>query len=194
PRKLDRPAALPRGCGIWASSSHSPLYPTHALEITGFDPSSASPSSETPVTIFYVHDIVLRAHCGSLPDLPPPGLSAHLPVVRLSLPSAQAFPALHAFMYTHRLDSVLQFLLPLPRTFLATCSHLTVLATLRSSASCHQLAVHVWAAAGKSLKDRVSCIIDLWKDMVVLQLRDPELWDTLDLVWEVVLLALDLSY
>jgi len=34
---------------------------------------------------------------------------------------------------------------------------------------------------------------ELWQDMVALGLNDPELWDTLDLAWEIVLGALNLA-
>ncbi|EEB98437.1 hypothetical protein MPER_02052 [Moniliophthora perniciosa FA553] len=34
---------------------------------------------------------------------------------------------------------------------------------------------------------------DVWQDMVALGLHDPELWDTIDLAWEVILGALNLA-
>ncbi|KAJ7291487.1 hypothetical protein C8J57DRAFT_976028, partial [Mycena rebaudengoi] len=114
----------------------------------------------------------------------------------LTLPSPQAFTILHAFMYTHRLDAALKSLLPLPPAFLGGLSHATVLAALAAPATRHQLAVYLCGAAGNSLcalMAHAAHVKELWQDMVALGLHDPELWDALDLAWEVVLGALNLA-
>ncbi|KAJ7291486.1 hypothetical protein C8J57DRAFT_1705080 [Mycena rebaudengoi] len=174
-------------------------YPTHALAITPHAKPSHS-DRDVPATIFPVHAVVLAAHCAALPRLPParhPAPStAYLPVLPLALPSPQAFAILHAFMYTHRLDAALQSLLPLPPAFLAGLSHATVLAALATPAARHQLAVYLCGAAGNSLSAlmaHAAHVKELWQDMVALGLHDPELWDALDLAWEVVLGALNLA-
>jgi hypothetical protein len=52
------------------------------------------------------------------------------------------------------------------------------------------------SSAGSSLQiltTHAAHVKELWQDMVALGLYDPELWDTVDLAWEVVLGALNLA-
>ncbi|KAJ7618628.1 hypothetical protein FB45DRAFT_755942 [Roridomyces roridus] len=184
---------------LLATSTAHPSYPTHVLAITAA--SSSNPRSE-PARLFPVHDIVLAAHCTKLPPLTPaqPGLRspANLPVLLFSLPSPQAFTILHPYMYTHRLDAALAALLPLPPAFLETLApglsgetpHAHVAAALSSRSALHTLAAHLVASAGGSLSalmTHAGHVKELWEDMVALGLYDTELWDALDLVWEVIL-------
>ncbi|KAJ7618611.1 hypothetical protein FB45DRAFT_1033806 [Roridomyces roridus] len=130
--------------------------------------------------------------------------SATLPVLPFSLPSPQAFTILHPYMYTHRLDAALAGLLPLLPAFLETLApgpstdapHARVSAALSSRSAIHALAAHLAASAGGSLSALMAHarhVKELWQDMVALGLYDAELWDALDLAWEVVLAALNLA-
>ncbi|KAJ7151312.1 hypothetical protein C8R43DRAFT_1190717 [Mycena crocata] len=202
---------------IRASSSsgngHS-SYPTHALVI-GSSSSKHGQAPDAQQSLFPVHAVVLAAHCAKLPRLPPPARSssssAVLPVCPLALPSPQAFSILHAFMYTHRLDAALSALLPLPASFIESLA-----ASYSSSASArgaptpvalvhaalsepqtrHALSAHLCASAAgnmSALMAHAGHVKELWQDMVALGLYDSELWDTLDLAWEVVLGGLNLA-
>ncbi|KAJ6573033.1 hypothetical protein DFH09DRAFT_1261028 [Mycena vulgaris] len=203
------PAAL--NVPLRASPGAAPVsYPTHALAIA---PVAKGKSGERDVahTIFPVHAVVLAAHCAKLPRLPPSApsgrtASATLPVLPLTLPSPHAFAIIHTFMYTHRLAPALTALLPLPPAFLASASsrgrsgeeltHATLLATLASPPALHALASHLCASASSNLSTlmgHAGHVKELWQDMVALGMYDPELWDALDLAWEVVLGALNLA-
>jgi hypothetical protein len=177
-------------------SGPHPSYPTHALAISST--SSKGASNET-LLIFPVHSLVLASHCASLPTLPPSsqsGNTLNLPVLPLALPSPAAFSVLHQFMYHHRLDVVLKALVPLPPTFLHNLSHHTVQSTLASASLLHQLSSYVCSSANSSLTNlmtHTAHVKELWQDMVALGLHDPELWDTIDLAWEVLLGALNLA-
>ncbi|KAJ6573073.1 hypothetical protein DFH09DRAFT_857695, partial [Mycena vulgaris] len=158
-------------------------YPTHALAIASAAKGKGRQAGgEHP--IFPVHAVVLTAHCAKLPRLPPSApagysrtAGATLPVLPLTLPSPHASALLHVFMYTRRLAPALTALLPLPPTFFSSSSshgrsaeeltHSTLPATLTSPPALHALASHL-------------------QDMVTLGVYDPELWDALDLAWEVV--------
>lgn len=120
----------------------------------------------------------------------------NMPVLPLSLPSPAAFSILHQFMYHHRLDAVLQALFPLPSAFLHNLSHQTVQSTLASGTMLHQLSTYLCTSASSNLTtltQHAAHVKELWQDMVALGLYDPELWDTVDLAWEVVLGAMNLA-
>ncbi|KAJ7280335.1 hypothetical protein C8J57DRAFT_1433960 [Mycena rebaudengoi] len=176
-------------------ASVQPSYPTHALAI-----SNASPSASDIHLIFPIHALVLAAHCSKLPQLPPPAPraagSVHLPVLPLSLPSAPAFSILHAFMYTHRLDTVLAALFPIPPPFLRALTPKTVRAALHSRADLHNLSMHLCAASSADVQvllTHTAHVTELWQDMVALGITDAALWDTVELAYEVVLGALNLA-
>lgn len=177
------------------TSTADPTYPTHILAV------SSSKSSSSDVTMFPVHSLVLASNCASLPRLPPSSHQPHsptltLPVLPLSLPSPAAFSILHSYMYSHRLDSVLKALFPVPSGFLASLSHQTVQSTLQSGTTLHQLSSYLCSSASSNLHTLTSHaahVKEIWQDMAALGLHDPELWDTIDLAWEVVLGALNLA-
>lgn len=119
-----------------------------------------------------------------------------MPVLPLSLPSPAAFSILHQFMYHHRLDTVLKALIPLPSQFLHNLSHQTVQSTMASPNMLHQLSSYLCSSAASNigaLTTHAAHVKELWQDMVALGLHDPELWDAVDLAWEVVLGALNLA-
>ncbi|KAF8621861.1 hypothetical protein AX15_007452 [Amanita polypyramis BW_CC] len=114
----------------------------------------------------------------------------------MSVPSSTAFAVLHQFMYYHRLDMVLKALFPLPPNFLQSLSHQSVQATLSSEPTLRQLSGYLCASASSNLQTLTSHaahVKELWQDMAALGLFDPELWDTIDLAWEIVLGALNIA-
>ena len=176
-------------------TSSQPSYPTHVLAVGS---SRSSPNEH--VMMFPIHNIVLASHCSLLPRLPkspPPSSSKlHAPVLPLTLPSPAAFKVIHTYLYNHSLGGVLQALFPLPSGFVQSLSHNTVQSTLASGSTLHQLSSYLCSSAGSSLQiltTHAAHVKELWQDMVALGLFDPELWDTVDLAWEVVLGALNLA-
>lgn len=98
-------------------------------------------------------------------------------------------------MYTHRLDGVLGTLLPLPKQFLQGLNHEGVRHTLSSGSKLHGLSTYLVAASSnnvQTLMDHAGHIRELWSNMVSLGFQDPDLWDSLDLAYEVVLGALNI--
>lgn len=171
-------------------------YPSHILAL-----SSSKAQSDT-VLLFPVHAIVLASHCSSLPRLPAStsqvsASAIALPVLPLKVPAPNTFAILHSFMYTHRLDSVLKALIPVPPTFAtSSLNHQMIKATLGAGPNLHQLSVFMFQSAGGNLQTLTAYagqVKDLWQNMVALGLFDPELWNALDLAWEVTLGALNLA-
>lgn len=180
---------------VRSSSAAQGSYPTHVLAVA-----SSKSSANEHVFLFPVHNIVIAAQCSALPRLPPSSSpssgSVHVPVLPLVLPSPAAFKVLHSYLYTHSLDGILRSLFPLPSGFVQGLSHHTVQSTLASGTSLHQLSTYLCSSAGSSLQvltTHAAHVKELWQDMVALGLHDPELWDTVDLAWEIVLGALNLA-
>ncbi|KAK6977074.1 hypothetical protein R3P38DRAFT_3126514 [Favolaschia claudopus] len=188
-----------------------PSYPTHALAVGAPPPKGLREApADAPQTIFAVHAVVLAAHCAKLPRLPPShsgsGANATLPILPLILPSPQAFTLLHQFIYTHRIDTLLASLLPLPSPFLDSLTsssvsggpsaHQILTATLATPSVLHTLSAHLASASAGSLTTLMSHaahVKELWQDMVALGVYDVVLWDALDLAWEVVLGGMNLA-
>ena len=196
------PSCLPRNHHLPASfstplrcptSSTEPSPPTHILAVT----SSKAHSNE--YSIFPIHALVLASQCALLPRLQAEVVQSRtvqLPVVPISLPSQAAFSILHTYLYTHRLDKVLKGLFPVPSGFLNSLSHETVRSTLASGSALHQLSSFLCSSAScnlQTLMNHAAHVKELWQDMVALGLYSPELWDTIDLAWEVILGALNLA-
>ncbi|KAL0946004.1 hypothetical protein HGRIS_012280 [Hohenbuehelia grisea] len=204
------PAQLPRthipsamNVPVRASSSSRmvPSYPTHVLAIA---PSKHASHSSDAVALFPVHALVLASHCALLPRLPsaapahPTATQVQLPVMPLQLPSLTAFKILHSFMYTHNVGALLAALLPLPEAFTHTSGfsgeHVTH--TMRSGTKLHELSSYLYSASHKSLSSlttHAAHVKELWQDCVTLGVYDLELWDAMDLAWEIVLGAMNIA-
>ncbi|RDB17079.1 Clampless protein 1 [Hypsizygus marmoreus] len=187
---------LPASLNVPIRASASPVsYPTHVLAV------SSSKSSNDQAMMFPVHSLVLASHCALLPRLPaspqqPHSPTLQLPVLPLSIPSPAAFTILHSFMYHHRLETVLKGLFPMPSGFLQSLSHDAVLSALSSGETLHRLSSYLCTSASSNLHTlttHAAHVKELWQNMAALGLYDPELWDTLDLAWEIVLGALNLA-
>ncbi|KIJ63608.1 hypothetical protein HYDPIDRAFT_175946 [Hydnomerulius pinastri MD-312] len=181
------------------ATSHAPSYPTHILAL------SKSSSQDHSALLVATHSIVLASQCASLPRLPPSGTSGHpnatvsvtLPVLPLSVPSPAAFAPLHAFLYTHSVPQLLSALLPaVPSSFLSTLTSPQALrGTLASGPALHTLSSHLMSSAPGmgALTGVAQNIAAVWRNAVALGVHDPELWDCLDLAWEIVLGAMNLG-
>jgi hypothetical protein len=174
--------------------SASIVYPTHILALAGNSRSSDA-------ILVPVHAIVLASHCSAVPPIPVKGggragHGLHLPVLPLTLPAPASFSLLQKYMYTHRLDTVLDRLLPVPKSFTDALSHEIVMGSLRSGTTLHGLSTHVCNFAdgnGDTLMTMATGIRDLYQNMVALGVQDTELWDTVDLAYEVVVGAFRLA-
>ncbi|KAH7882981.1 hypothetical protein F5I97DRAFT_1938871 [Phlebopus sp. FC_14] len=201
------PSSMPRSQLHYTPSLTVPIrptsqavsYPTHVLAL------SKSSSQDSSVYLVATHAIVLASHCASLPRLPPSSANAHpnatvsvtLPVLPLSVPSPAAFAPLHAFLYSHSVPALLGTLLPaVPPSFMSTLNSPQALrGTLASGPALHTLSSHLCASAPgmSALTGVAQNIAAVWRNAVALGVHDPELWDCLDLVWEIVLGAMNLA-
>lgn len=189
---------LPKHLNVGCRASPSVSYPTHLLAVC-----ASKASGDVHAKLVPTHALVLAAHCALVEPLddaqPQPGGNAlPLRVVRMSVPSPAAFPILHAYMYNHRTESVVQALFPaFPAAAVrAFATHQGVLSALGSGQAKHNLAVQLLQAEGGNL-GRLTAdaahVKEAWQDMVSLGMYDAQLWDTIDLCWEVVLAALNLA-
>lgn len=173
--------------------------PTHVLAL------SKSSSHDSSAILVPTHAVVLASHCASLPRIPPSTVSGYpnatagvtLPILPLSVPSPAAFAPLHAFLYTHSVAQLLSTLIPaVPSSFLSTLtsSH-AIRGTLSSGPALHTLSTHLLSSAPGmgALTNVAQNIAAVWRNAVALGVHDPELWDCLDLAWEIVLGAMNLG-
>lgn len=158
--------------------------PTHMMAVYG-PPSHAGPRR---VSLFPVHSLILAAHCAKLPSLPPSTSSSSgqqgsftVPVQPLYIPSPDTYPLLTSYLYTKRTEILLTSLLPTPppenieddRTLIPSFAM-----KLGGTYTAQALLQHAVAVHG------------LWKNVCALGIFVDDLWDTMDLVWEVLLTAL----
>lgn len=116
----------------------------------------------------------------------------------IQLPSPAAFHILHSFMYTHNVGALLSALLPLPKAFTHAKGfngeHVT--SVMRSGSKLHELSSYLCSASHKSLSSltaHAAHVKELWQDCVTLGVYDLELWDAMDLAWEIVLGAMNIA-
>ncbi|KAG6826829.1 hypothetical protein H0H92_014247 [Tricholoma furcatifolium] len=173
----------------------SSAYPTHVMAVN----SSKAPSDTAMV--FPIHALVISSQCAKLPVLPSPAQQSHphtvhLPVLPLSVPSPAAFAVLHSYLYDHNLATVLKALIPAPSGFLQTLSHAAVRGALESGPTLHQLSAYLCTSASGNISTLRTYSVhakELWQTMCALGIFDEQLWDTLDLAWDVILGAFNLA-
>ncbi|KAF7342072.1 Clampless1 Clp1 protein [Mycena venus] len=186
--------ALPTEIAITVNDHSDYPPPTHMLAIHGRAAKDAPGASRRQVTLVPAHSIVLALHCARLPKLTPsPSPPAYtsddrtqlvVPVQPLCLPSPTTFSLLSSFLYTKRADHLLKALLPCPppptlgddRTKLPAFA-----GRLAGTYTAQALLLHVNSVHG------------LWQNACVLGVYTDELWDTIDLAWEVLLTAMAIS-
>lgn len=194
--KSHLPSSIPVPVYPTSSSKAAPSYPSHILALQ----QANSHVADAPCLTFPVHGVVVAAHCAKFPPLPSahqrPGSSTiKIPVLSLTVPYPAAFGLLHGFMYAHRIDQLLGTLIPMPKQFLQGLTHDIVRNYLASGSKVHQLSSYLVASASnnvQTLMSHANHIRELWFNMVALGMQDPDLWDSLDLAYEVVLGALNL--
>ncbi|KAJ7031546.1 hypothetical protein C8F04DRAFT_1041195 [Mycena alexandri] len=183
--------ALPSEIAITINDHSDYPPPTHMLAVYQKD---VPGNARRPVTLVPTHSVVLALHCARLPKLkaspPVPSYTTEdrtelvVPVQPLCLPSPAAFSHLLVFLYTKRADHLLKTLLPCPppptldedRTQLPAFA-----ARLADTYTPQALLLHVNSVHG------------LWQNACVLGVHLDELWDQIDLAWEVLLTAMAIS-
>jgi hypothetical protein len=165
--------------------------PTHLLAV------STSGVKSTVVTTLPTHHLVLAANCAHLPAFPraAPGSPTQLtlPVVPIAVPAADAFPTLHRYLYTKSIPQLLAALtnLQIPAGVLAAgTSAGRVPASTRA-----QLSYALAQAAGhdtQKLMGLAQRMNGFWRNACALGVFEPEMWDAMDLAWEVILGALNI--
>lgn len=152
-----------------------------------------SPQSKTNVTLYPVHDVVLAANCPNLPPFPPVSISdsntarhpeVTLPVRALCLPSPQTYPQLSHYLYVKN-----------PAVFYGAPFLPTPLpASLHDTTDQEDLIPHAASLAqtytAQALLNHVATTHGLWQNLCALGITDLPLWQALDTVWEVLLLAI----
>ncbi|KAI0942815.1 hypothetical protein AcV7_002122 [Taiwanofungus camphoratus] len=202
----------------------SSAFPTHILAVSSSRGSPSAPNTPTAasfiaqssptatVPLYATHALVLAAHCTLLPPLPrsrPSNRTAtvSLPIVPLSVPSAETFPLLHAYLHTKRPDTLLASLLPslasaipqapaagssAPNGKSVFISQFTSEGLLRLA---QMLAGNAVAHAGPQgalggLMGHAKVVNGLWRNVCALGVFEAELWGVMDVAWEIVLAAL----
>lgn len=192
PRTLNI-AFLPRSFQIPESSPPTASLPTHVIAAR----SSKAPSQTA--CLYPVHDVVLLVHFSGL-RLPPryPGadgtVACAMPVLEVALPSPEAFAVIHSFLYNHRIEGMMRALLPLSESTLQTLTtSRAVLATRQSRAVVDQMGSQIVQRANWDVENIMKMAMrvkSVWQDMAALRVSIMEMWDTLDLAWDILLAAL----
>lgn len=183
--------ALPKELSILINDLSADL-PTHMLAVYSRQ-SSHSPNLTRRVTLYPTHNLVMAAHCANLPMLPKSTTSEPddagnmlLPVVPLCIPAPETFSQLSGYLYTKNAYHLLSTLLPTgigstPYSLLGRdeTEVQQFSAKLRATYTPHALLTHAMSING------------LWRNTVALGIFDDQLWDMLDLSWEVVIGALE---
>ncbi|KAJ7639730.1 hypothetical protein DFH06DRAFT_1217697 [Mycena polygramma] len=188
------PARLPSALAVVLpqhSSNTDLIYPTHVLAV-----SLPTAPPDAPVALIPVHGIVFAAHCTAPilhrapPNEDPPG-TLRLPVCPVVLPSVPALVAIRRYIYTQRIDLLFATFLPLP----APLTHPAIVAALESSETQLRLATHLVSARPgvAHLLGYAACVRDVWRTACGLGMYDIELWDALDLAWELIIAALNIA-
>ncbi|KZS99807.1 uncharacterized protein LAESUDRAFT_732856 [Laetiporus sulphureus 93-53] len=204
-----------------ASPPASSSFPTHMLAVSSSRASHSAPntptagsfvsqnSSTATLPLFPAHALVLAVHCTLLPQLPrsrPSNRTAslQLPVVPLTVPNAETFEMLHAYLHTKRADRLLAELLPplanvIPPAHGAASSSAGRPAYISQFTSegllrlAHSLASSAAGHPQGALPALMGCtrvINGLWRNVCALGVFDAELWGVMDVAWEIVLAAL----
>ncbi|KAJ6618721.1 hypothetical protein B0H10DRAFT_2217455 [Mycena sp. CBHHK59/15] len=184
--------SLPAEITISVNDSEYPP-PTHMLAVHGRSSKDGPAAARRQVTLIPSHSLVLALHCARLPKLAPTPTPHYadddptqliIPVQPLCLPSPAAFPLLSTFLYTMRADQLLKALLPAPPP---------------PELDGDRALLPVFAArlartyTAQALLGHVNSVHGLWQNACALGVFVDELWDTIDLAWEVLLTAMAIS-
>ncbi|KAJ7846101.1 hypothetical protein B0H14DRAFT_2584386 [Mycena olivaceomarginata] len=158
-------SSLPKELEIIMNDTVAAACPTHMLAV--YNDAPLGFGQKRHVSLFPMHNLVLRTHCARLPTLPlsqpsTSSPSATIPVVPFCLPSPETFPLLHAYLYTQQPATLRAF-------FAYPCE---------SASDLLQLATHA------------SKIHGLWRNACTLGVVDPQLYDVIEASWEHTLSAM----
>lgn len=170
--------------------------PTHMVAVYTRE-SPISPGPIRRVNLFPVHHIMIASHCAHLPPLPksvpstPDDLGRMiLPVVPLCLPCPELFPLISTYLYTK--DAFYLFASLLPAGPSTPPSLLCLDVDLDSDSSeireyCGMLRAMY---SPNALFTRAMIVNGLWRNVSTLGIFDDQLWDVMDMAWELLLGAL----
>ncbi|KAJ7793459.1 hypothetical protein B0H14DRAFT_3889299 [Mycena olivaceomarginata] len=153
-------SSLPKELEIIMNDTVAAACPTHMLAV--YNDAPLGFGKKRHVSLFPMHNLVLRTHCARLPTLPlsqpsTSSPSATIPVVPSALPSPETFPLLHAYLYTQQ-----------PATLRASLTY-----PCESASDLLQLATHA------------SKIHGLWRNACTLGVVDPQLYDVIEASWSI---------
>ncbi|KAL0946233.1 hypothetical protein HGRIS_012492 [Hohenbuehelia grisea] len=183
--------AVPKEVPLLVKDIPTHLRPTHALAVYSSQPSGG----RTKVTLYPTHKQIHNICCHILPPLPGAVKDAEkdiitVPVVTLALPSPQTFPLLSAYLYTKQQRALFASFLP------PGCR---VPDNLQPDADINDDDIEPFGnviAQTYTAQAILQCVLKVngvWRNACALGVTDQRLWDTVDLVWEVLLSALAIS-
>jgi hypothetical protein len=105
-RTIAPQSALPRELATTTNSA-TQAPPTHILAVY----SRASGTTQTRVSLYPAHALVLATTCTNLPALPAPTTEGKIPVAPLCLPDGTSFPALLQYLYRRQPSALVGALL-----------------------------------------------------------------------------------
>ncbi|PPQ66194.1 hypothetical protein CVT26_011053 [Gymnopilus dilepis] len=146
------------------------VSPTHILAVASSRAPRTTPGAPLKVTLFPIHTAVFAANCSSFPLLPASSAATPeanysrkltIPVVRLAIPSPEAFPLLQTYLYHKDVDRLRDSLLPTN-----------------------------YASSLQNIVQRASLIKGLWMNGHALGVVDRGFWEVIEECWEEVIRSL----
>jgi len=167
--------------------------PTHMLAVYTRQ-SKISPGPIRQITLFPIHNIIMASHCAHLPMLPPSTPSPPddvgemtLPIVPLCLPSPETFSLLSTYLYTKDAYYLFSSLLPSGTSTPASLLCLDVDLDSDSSEIREFSGLLLTMYSPYVLFGRAMMVNALWRNVCALGIFDDQLWDVLDMAWELLL-------
>lgn len=165
------------------------IAPSHVLAVQG--PRRAGKPNK--ICLYAAHSVVFAAQCARMPKFPPtlplppfqPGQQTiRVPVFPIAVPHAESFPQLLKFLYCKRPMSLIREMIPLPPPPMLAEDPAQVIQYATELA-------HTFTDA--KLLHLSSEVHGLWRNLCGFNIDNEQLWDTLDLIWKVLLTALAIS-
>ncbi|KAJ6464051.1 hypothetical protein C8R45DRAFT_1025087 [Mycena sanguinolenta] len=183
------------------------IYPTHILAVSPPPASSRQTPADGPVALTAVHGMIIAANCTKL-ALPPPAIQpsdprfVSLATHCMTVCSIPAFVILRLYMYSRRIDSFMDAMMPFPPAFLETLKPqkrcpghegLKLNAARQSVQQTRYLADHLILCTPGGpypMWERIRMLQGIWQTMCDLGMYEQLLWQALDLAWQVARYAL----
>ncbi|PPQ75286.1 hypothetical protein CVT24_007352 [Panaeolus cyanescens] len=167
------------------------IPPTHMLAIRS--KTNAANQGPPSFTLYPAHSMVLAANCASLPPFPAvppryPSLPAgqfNVPVWQLVLPSAATYPQLSHFLYTKNTTFLLNSFLPKTTIPTGIASDPSLLAPFAAELA-ETFTVQL-------LMKHMMYVYGLWQNTVALGIFVEPLWQTIELMWKILLTAVSIA-